>query len=195
MGLIRSARRGTNLDNAVNRLSSCWISFRFFGLLISVIAFHFSGLALIPLWVSMNPINLPPSTPNAQLSGLRRMLVLRRASKTSCKVLNVLATRVRFDNDIVHINLHAFSDHSLENLVHKPLIRCPNVLQAKRHYLIEVVCIVGHEGCFLLVPRVHVYLVVARKSIQETQYLVPCRSINEPVDVRQWVWVFRARLV
>ena len=87
MGLIRSASRGTNLDSVVNRPSSCWTSFKFFRLLISVITLHLSGLASIPLWVSINPRNLPPSTPNAHFSGLRHMLLLRRASKTSYKSL------------------------------------------------------------------------------------------------------------
>ena len=51
------------------------------GLRISMIALHFSGLASIPLWVSMNPRNLPRSTSNMHLSGLRRRLYCRNAEK------------------------------------------------------------------------------------------------------------------
>ena len=41
---------------------------------ISMIALHFSGLASMPRWVNMKPRNLPRSTPNTHLSGLRRRL-------------------------------------------------------------------------------------------------------------------------
>jgi len=87
IGLIHSANRGTNLDNVVNRLSSCCTSFRFFGLLISIMALHLSRLTSILVWVNIKPRNLPPSTSNTHFSRLRRMLVLLRASKTSYKSL------------------------------------------------------------------------------------------------------------
>jgi len=46
-----------------------------------MIALHFSGLASMSRWVSMNPRNLPRSTPNTHLSGLRQRLYWRNAEK------------------------------------------------------------------------------------------------------------------
>jgi len=52
------------------------------GLHISMMALHFSGLASMPRWVNIKPKNLPRSTPNTHLSGLRQRLYWRRAKKT-----------------------------------------------------------------------------------------------------------------
>ena len=55
------------------------------GLHISMIALHFSGLASMSRWVSMNPRNLPRSTLKTHLSGLRRRLYCLNAKKTADK--------------------------------------------------------------------------------------------------------------
>jgi len=59
---------------AVRRPMRRCTSLTLVGLRISMIALHFSGLASIPGWVSMNLRNLPRSMPNTHLSGLRRRL-------------------------------------------------------------------------------------------------------------------------
>jgi len=58
------------------------ISLMLVGLRISMIALHFSGLASMLRWVSMNPRNLPRSTLKTHLSGLRQRLYYLNAEKT-----------------------------------------------------------------------------------------------------------------
>jgi len=53
------------------------------GLRISMITLHFSGLASMPRWVSMNSRNLSRSTSKTHLSGLRWRLYCRNAEKTA----------------------------------------------------------------------------------------------------------------
>jgi len=52
------------------------------GLCISIIALHFSGLALMPRCISMKPRNLPRSTPKMHFSVLRQRLYFCNAEKT-----------------------------------------------------------------------------------------------------------------
>ena len=55
----------TNLFSATTLLLRLCIFMTFFGSVISIMACTLSGLALIPLWDTMNPRNLPVNTPNA----------------------------------------------------------------------------------------------------------------------------------
>jgi len=82
IGWVCSASLGRKWEMAVRRPMRRCTSLTLVGLRISMIALHFSGLASIPRWVSMNPRNLPRSTPNTHLSGLRRRLYYRNAEKT-----------------------------------------------------------------------------------------------------------------
>jgi len=70
---------------AVNLPTSRCTSLTFVGLLMSIIAWHFSGFPSIPRFVSMKLRNLPPSTPKVHFSRLSLMLYVRRALKTSAK--------------------------------------------------------------------------------------------------------------
>jgi len=83
MGWVCSASLGRKREMAVRRPMRCCTSLTLVGLHISMIALHFSGLASMSRWVSMNPRNLPRSTLNTHLSGLRRRLYCRNAEKTT----------------------------------------------------------------------------------------------------------------
>ena len=107
----------------------------------------------------------------------------------------MLVARVGFDLYVIHVDLHASNDHPLEDLIHQPLVCCSCILYAKRHYLIEVVCTVDRKSRLLLIPGMHAYLVVARGSVQEAQYLVPDCPINQPVNVWQGLGVLWAGFV
>jgi len=85
IGLVLSANLGRKREIAVNLPTRRCTSLTFVGLLMLIIAWHFSGLASIPRCVSMNPRNLPPSTPKVHFSGLSLMLYARRALKTSAR--------------------------------------------------------------------------------------------------------------
>jgi len=83
MGWVCSASLGRKREMVARRPMRHWTSLMLVGLRISIIASHFSRLASMPRWVSMNPKNLPQSTPNTNLSGLRRRLYWRNAEKTA----------------------------------------------------------------------------------------------------------------
>ena len=82
IGLVLLVSRGTNLESAVRRPINCWTSFMLWGLHILATVRHLSGLASIPLWVSMKPKKISPSTLNVHFSGLSLMFVRLRALKT-----------------------------------------------------------------------------------------------------------------
>jgi len=79
IGLVLSANLGRKREMVVNLPTSRCTSLTFVGLLMSIIAWHFSGFVSIPRCVSMKPRNLPPSTPKVHFSGLSLMLYVRRA--------------------------------------------------------------------------------------------------------------------
>jgi len=58
-------------------------SLKLAGLRILIIVLHFSVLASMPRWVSMNPRNLPQSMPKMHLSRLRQRLYCLNAEKTA----------------------------------------------------------------------------------------------------------------
>ena len=85
MGWVCSASLGKKREMAMRRSMRRWTSLMVVGLRISIIALHFLGLASMPRWVNINLRNLPRSTPNTHLSGLRRRLYWRSAEKTAEK--------------------------------------------------------------------------------------------------------------
>ena len=73
-----------NQDNGMIFPVSCCMSLTVFGLFISMIALHLSGLASIPLIVSMNPKIFPSCTPNEHSFKFNRTLCSHRVSNISC---------------------------------------------------------------------------------------------------------------
>jgi len=82
MGWGCSASFGGNLEMAVKQPIRRWTSFILLGLYISMITVHFSGFTLMSRCVSMNPMNLPQSTPKMHFSGLSLRLYCRNAENT-----------------------------------------------------------------------------------------------------------------
>ena len=72
----------------------------------------------------------------------------------------MLFSYTAFDEHVVHIDFHVppyligkdFVDHLLKS--------GPSILQAKWHDLIAVQSYIGSKGCFLLIVRIHLNLVV-----------------------------------
>jgi len=85
IALVLSANFKRKHEMAVSLPTSRCTSLIFAGLLISMMVWHFSGLASIPHCVSMKPRNFPPSTPNVHFSGSSLMLYVRKALKTSVR--------------------------------------------------------------------------------------------------------------
>jgi len=82
MGWVCPANLGRKWEMAVSRPMRHYTSLTLLGLRISIIALHFLGLASMPRCVSMNPRNLPRSTPKTHFSRLRRRLYCLNAEKT-----------------------------------------------------------------------------------------------------------------
>jgi len=82
MGWVCSASLGRKQEMALRRSMRRCTSLTLVGLRISMIALHFLGLASMSRWVSMNPRNLPRSTPKMHLSGVRQRLYCLNAEKT-----------------------------------------------------------------------------------------------------------------
>jgi len=85
ISLVLPANFGRKHEMAVSLPTSRCTFLMFTGLLISIMVWHFSGLASIPHCMSIKPRNFPPSTPNVHFSGLSLMLYVRKASKTSAR--------------------------------------------------------------------------------------------------------------
>ena len=81
-GLAFSASFGRNLERVASLLFSLCTSFNELGLVILRIASHLSGLASIPLYVTMNPKNLPAMTPKKHFWGFNSILWALILSKT-----------------------------------------------------------------------------------------------------------------
>jgi hypothetical protein len=64
----------SNLDKVFNLPVNCRTSLMLDGFLMSMRVCHLSGLASIPLLVSMKPKNFPAWTPKEQLARFKRML-------------------------------------------------------------------------------------------------------------------------
>jgi len=82
IGLVLSTNFGWKREMAVSLPTSRCTSLMFAGLLMSMMVWHFSGLASIPRCVSMKPRNFPPSTPNVHFLGFSLMLYARKGLKT-----------------------------------------------------------------------------------------------------------------
>jgi len=83
MGWVCSASLGRKREMVVRQPMRRWTSLIVVGLCISMMALHFLGLASMSRWVNIKPRNLPRSTSNTHLSGLRRRLYWHSAEKTT----------------------------------------------------------------------------------------------------------------
>ena len=83
-----------------------------------------------------------------------------------------------FYKHVIDIGFHGVPQQRLEYLGHQPLVSCTGILQAKGHHIIAVQRVWGNEGRFLLVKRVHGYLMISREGNQKRQYYVPGCGVN-----------------
>lgn len=74
-----------------------------------------------------------------------------------------------------------FSLLFFKHLVHKSLISCTRILQAKRHYLVAIYFPLGQEGCLLLIVWMHQCLIIPKVGIQEAHKLMSNRCIHQHV--------------
>jgi len=63
----------------------------------------------------------------------------------------VLFEIVRHHDYVVHIYLNVLSNLLSQDLVHKSLVRCPDIFEAERHDIITIVHCISDEGSLSVV--------------------------------------------
>ncbi|MED6181487.1 hypothetical protein PIB30_019741 [Stylosanthes scabra] len=130
----------------------------------------------------MNPKNLPASIPKAHFEGLRRILYLRRESKTSLRSGNKLPGPSVFCQHIVDVYLDLPTDYVFEDFGYQTLVSCSGILEAKKHACIKICPIWGDEGRPFLVRLMHGDLVISRIGIHEGKVFVIRRAVYQSID-------------
>ena len=83
----------------------------------------------------------------------------------------------------------------MKAILNTALISCLGTLKSKGHGDIAEGSKGSYESCLLLVLNCHFDLMVTRISIQKTQTLTTCRSINDLINTREGKRISRTRLV
>ena len=65
-----------------------------------------------------------------------------------------------FDEHVVDIDLHFFTELFGEHPVHESLVCCTGVFEAEGHYLVAVCSAIGNECSFLAIVGIHHNLIV-----------------------------------
>ena len=107
------------------------------------------------------------------------------------QMFHVLFTRVRFDDNIVHIDFNVSTNHVVEDVIHQPLVGSSDLFDAKWHDLIVEVVGISPKSHFLFISRMDLDLIVPRECIEKTEDIVACCSVNESIDGRQRIGIFR----
>ena len=72
-----------------------------------------------------------------------------------------------FDEHVVDINLHRFSELFGEHSVYETLVSCTGVFEAEGHYLIAISSAIGNERSLLAIVKVHHNLIITCEGIHE----------------------------
>lgn len=120
---------------------------------ISVIALICSGLALIPRWLTINPMNFSEHTLNAHIFGLSFIMYLLSNSKVSskCSMCSIGSL------DFVIIS------STYTSIVH--LIYGPCIFQTKWHFSVTKQTHVSNKCSALLFLLIHMYLIVSGEYV------------------------------
>ena len=87
------------------------------------------------------------------------------------------------------------TDHVVEQSDHGALIRCPNILQSKRHDLVAKGTPLSNKGCLLHIFGSHLNLILTGETIHKGEDLMLCGVVNQKVDMRQREIILGARPV
>ena len=72
-----------------------------------------------------------------------------------------------FDEHVVDIDLHRFTELFGEHTVHESLVSCAGVFEAEGHYLVAISSAISNERSFLAIVGIHHNLIVTRDGIHE----------------------------
>ena len=98
-------------------------------------------------------------------------------------------------NHIIHIDLNIPVHHVMKQCSSYSLIGSTCVLQPKRYDLIIVGAPLSDKICLLPILRSHHNLVITRESIHKRQHCMPCRTINQHVNMWERKIILGAGLV
>ena len=87
-----------------------------------------------------------------------------------------------FYQHIVYIYFHVPSYLSLEHFVHKPLVRCPCILQTEGHNFVVIQASIGDKRGLFLIFRVHEDLVVIGECIHEAEQFVTGCKVDQGIN-------------
>ena len=72
-----------------------------------------------------------------------------------------------FDEHIVDINLHYFTELFGEHTVHKSLVSCASVFEAEGHYPVAISSAISNECSVFAIVGIYHNLIVTREGIHE----------------------------
>ena len=90
-----------------------------------------------------------------------------------------------FDEHIVDINLHCFTELFIEHTVHESLVSCAGVFEAEGHYPVAIGPAISNERSLLAIVGIHQNLIVTREGIHERQKFIAHCCFYQSIDVWQ----------
>ena len=100
-----------------------------------------------------------------------------------------------FNDHIVYVCLHCFADLCFQACLNHALIGCTGVLKPERHGVKTEGVVWGDKCRCGLIGLRHLDLMVSGVSIEETQRVVSCGSIDGLIDVGEEEGILRASLI
>lgn len=97
---------------------------------------------------------------------------------------------VKFDYHIIYVNFWVSSKLTLEHSPNFDMLLWH--FQSKWQDFVTKVYRFNDEFLLLLIPGIHPYVIVAEICIQKTQHSMSGYSIDQTVDVREWVCILWA---
>ena len=98
-----------------------------------------------------------------------------------------------FYQHVFNVDLDIPLDLVREHFVYEPFIHRACVLKAEWHYFVVEEVLVGNKRSLLLVRFVHPNLIITRKGVLETQYLVLSHRVYLYINSRERVSILGAR--
>ena len=98
------------------------------------------------------------------------------------QVMSLVPLVRAFYQHVVYIDFHVPSYLALEYFVHKPLVRCPCILQTEGHDFVTIQASIGDKQGLLLIFRMYEDLVVTRDCIHEAEQFIPGCRVNQGIN-------------
>jgi hypothetical protein len=108
------------------------------------------------------------------------------AIKRNAQIVNQAIRLPSFDDDVIYVCLHGPPDVVPENVLHTSLVQSTSIPKTKWHRYVAKHAEWRDERGRELIELLHLYLVVTRIVIKETQKLASRSGIHNLIDSWQW---------